>query len=85
MRELALTVCFRMETRLDTEGFNTLYGNLPFQNKIIIKHPDAGGGLAFLWKDEIKLEVIINYIANHVLAWVTEEDGFVWFMTGFYG
>ena len=73
-----------MEIRLDTEGFNALYGNLPFQNKIIIKHSDVGGGLAFLWKDKIKLEVI-NYTIDHVLAWVTEEDGFVWFMTGFYG
>ena len=41
-------------------------------------------GLAFLWKNDIKLEVI-NYTANHVLAKVTEGDGFVWFMTGFYG
>ena len=73
-----------METHLDTEGFNTLYGNLPFQNKIIVKHLDGGGGLAFLWKDDLKLAVV-NYTANHVLARVTEEDGFVWFMTGFYG
>ena len=77
-------VCFLMETRLDMEGFNNLYDNLPFQNKIIFKHPDSGGGLAFLWKDDIRLEVI-NYIANHMLAKVIEEDGFVWFMTGFYG
>ena len=84
VREQAPMVCFLMETRLDTEVFNNLYGDLPFQNKIIVKHPDAGGGLAFLWKNDIKLEVI-NYTANHVLAKVTEEDGFVWFMTGFYG
>ena len=77
-------VRFLMETRLDTEGFNNLYGNLFFQNKIIVKHPDSGGGLAFLWKDGVKLEVI-NYTANHVLAKVIEEDCFVWFMTGFYG
>ena len=77
-------VRFLMETRLDTEGFNNLYGNLFFQNKIIVKHPDCGGGLAFLWKDGVKLEVI-NYTANHVLAKVIEEDCFVWFMTGFYG
>ena len=77
-------VRFLMETRLDTEGFNNLYGNLSFQNKIIVKHPDSGGGLAFLWKDGVNLEVI-NYTANHVLAKVIEEDGFVWFMTGFYG
>jgi len=73
-----------METHLDTKGFNTLYGNLPFQNKIIVKHVDGGGGLAFLWKNDLKLKVI-NYTANHVLARVTEEDVFVWFMTGFYG
>ena len=28
---------------------------------------------------------VVNYTANHVLARVTEVDGFVWFMTGFYG
>ena len=84
VREQAPMVCFLMETRLDIEGFNNLYGDLPFQNKIIVKHSDAGGGLAFLWKNDIKLEVI-NYTANHVLAKVSEEDGFVWFMTGFYG
>ena len=65
-----------MKTCLDTKGFNNLYGNLPFQNKIIVKHLDANGGLAFLWRDDIKLEVV-NYTANHVLAKVTEEDGFV--------
>ena len=37
-------VCFLMETRLDTEGFNNLYGNLPFQNQIIVKHPDLVEG-----------------------------------------
>ena len=84
VREQAPTVCFLMETRLDMEGFNNLYDNLPFQNKIIVKHSDAGGGLAFLWRDDIKLEVL-NYTTNHVLARVTKEDGFVWFMTGFYG
>ena len=68
------TVCFLMETRLDKEGFEN-YGNLLFQNKIIVKHPDSRGGLAFLWKNEVMLEVI-NFIANHVLAKVTEEGGF---------
>lgn len=36
-----------METRLDKEGFNNLYSNLPYQNEVIVKHPDSGGGLAF--------------------------------------
>ena len=84
VKEQVPTVCFLIETRLDTDGFNNLYGNLPFQNKIIVKHLDSGGGLAFLWRDDIKLKVV-NYTTNHILAEVTEEDGFVWFMTGFYG
>ena len=84
MREQVPTVCFLMETRLDKDGFDNLYENLPFQNKIIVKHPNSEGGLAFLWKNEVRLEVI-NITVNHVLAKVTEEDGFVWFLMGFYG
>ena len=84
VREQAPTVCFLMETRLEKDGLENLYSNLPFQNKIIIKHPNAKGGLTFLWKNTSNLE-IINYTTNHVLAVVTEEDGFRWFLTGFYG
>ena len=73
-----------METRLDKDDFENLYGNLPYQNNIIVKHPDSSGGLALLWKNSITLEVI-NYTVNHVLAIVTEEDGFKWFLTCFYG
>ena len=47
------------------------------------KHRNASGGLAFLWKNTINLE-LINYTANHVLVVVTEEDGFRWFLTCFY-
>ena len=28
---------------------------------------------------------LINYSPNHILMKVIEEDGFVWFFTGFYG
>ena len=83
VKEKDLTVCFLMETRLDKEGFENLYSNLLFQNKIIAKHPNASGGLAFLWKNTIKLE-IINYTVNHVMALVMEEAGFKWYLTGFY-
>ena len=50
MRKQVPMVCFLMETRLDMDRFEKLYGNLPFQNKIIVKHPDSSGGLAFLRK-----------------------------------
>ena len=84
VREQAPIVCFLIETRLDKEGFDKLYSNLSYQNKIIVKHPDLGGGLALLWKNGINMEVV-NYTANHVLAKIIEEDKFVWYMTGFYG
>ena len=41
-------------------------------------------GWLFFWKNEVRLEVI-NFTVNHVLAKVTEEDGFVWYLIGFYG
>ena len=77
-------VCFLMETRLDKKGFNKYCKDLPLQNKFIVKKPDGGGGLALLWKREVVVDVIY-YKENHILAKVVEEDGFAWFLTGFYG
>ena len=77
-------VCFLMETRLEKEGLKEWCGDLPFQNKFVVKYPNTGGGLALLWKDCITVDVI-NYTANHILAKVVEEDGSVWFISGFYG
>ena len=53
-------------------------------NKLIVKKPDSGGGLALIWKEEVRLEVI-NCTDNHVLVKVIEDDRFQWFLTGFYG
>ena len=77
-------VCFLMETRLDEDGFNDLYRDLPFKNKLFVKKPNAGGGLALLWKQDIQLD-LINYSEHHILVKVREDDGFEWFLTGFYG
>ena len=66
MREQAPNVCFLMETRLDKEGFDKFYGELPFPNKIIVKKPDSGGGLALIWKNGVKLE-LINYTTISLL------------------
>ena len=83
MREQAPKVCFLTETRLDKEGYKKHCKELPFQNKLIVKKLDSGGGLALLWKSEVKLEVV-NYTDNHILAKVMEKDGFEWYLTGFY-
>lgn len=77
-------VCFLMETRLDKEGFEKLYSNLPFLNRVIMKRSDFGGGLELLLKNDVNLEVI-NFTINHILAKVTEEDDYEWYLTCFYG
>ena len=84
MREQDPKVCFLMKTRLDKGGFKKHCKEVSFQNKLIVKNPNSGGGVALLWKSEVKLEVV-NYTENPILAKVVEEDGFVWHLTGFYG
>ena len=37
-----------------------------------------------MWKNDVHME-LINYIANHILFKVMEEDSFGWFLSGFYG
>ena len=76
-------VCFLMETRLDKDGFKKKCGDLPFPNKFVVKYPNSGGGLVLLWKDSVQLDVV-NFTANHILAKVVDEDGFLWYLTGFY-
>ena len=84
MRDQAPKVCFLMETRLDKEGFDKHCRELPFQNKLIVKKPNTGGGLVLIWKLEVQLDVV-SYTENHILAKVVDEDEFEWYLTGFYG
>ena len=41
----------------------------------------SSGELALLWKEEVTLDVI-NFTDNHKGV---EKDGFMWYLTGFYG
>ena len=74
VEDQAPMVCFLMETRLNKEDLEKFYGDLPFPNKIIIKQPNSGGGLALMWKGVVRIE-LINYTENHILMKVREEDG----------
>ena len=84
LKDQAPTVCFLMETRLNKTGFEKHYREVKFPNKLIVKKHDSGGGLALLWKRDVSMDVI-NFTENHILAKVVEEDGFVWYLTCFYG
>ena len=82
MRDQAPIMCFLMETRLDKNEFNNHCRELPFRNKLNNKY--SRGGLSLVWKLEVHLKVI-NYIENHILTKVVEEDGMEWFLACFYG
>ena len=58
--------------------------NYHFRIKLIVKKPNTGGGLALIWKSKVQLDVV-SYTENHILAKVVDEDGFEWYLTGFYG
>ena len=84
VKDQAPKICFLMETWLDIEGIKYWCRELPYKNKFAVKNPGGGGGLAMLWKEDIRLEVF-KFSANQISAWVTESDGFRWLLTGFYG
>ena len=50
-----------METRLEKEGFEKLYKDLLFQNRIIVKQPVEGGGC-------IVVEIRCEYRPRELLA-----------------
>lgn len=37
-----------------------------------------------MWRDGVQMS-LINFTKNPILVIVMEEDGFVWFLTRFYG
>ena len=84
MKDQALEICFLMETWLDINGIKYWCSELPFKNMFAVKKPGLGGGLAVLWKEDIRLDVF-KFSDNQISAWVTETDGFRWLLTGFYG
>ncbi|KAF5480159.1 hypothetical protein F2P56_000925 [Juglans regia] len=56
---------------------------LKFANCLTVDASGHSGGLALLWKKDVKLEVI-SYSSSHIDAWV-EEDSKQWFLTRIYG
>ena len=77
MKEQGPSICFLMETKLNTEGINFWCKELPYKNKFVIKKLGLGGGLAMMWKEDVSLDVF-KYSDNQISAMVTESDGFWW-------
>lgn len=64
-----------MEKKKDSVGFI---------NGLIFPSSRKSGGLTLLWRKEITVD-IQSYSSRHIDAIVSEEPGFKWWITGFYG
>ncbi|CAM8923717.1 unnamed protein product [Rhodiola kirilowii] len=71
-----------IETKMSTVGWDRVKLNLGFHNCFVVGREGLSGGLAMLWNNEAKLE-IISYSKSHVDAVLQEEDKFR--LTLFYG
>ena len=59
-------------------GFEVSYSvSYRIRISLLLKKWGLCGGLAMLWKEDIRLDVF-KYSDNQISAWVTESDGFRW-------
>ena len=50
----------------------------------VVPHPNQGGGLALLWKEDIVVDVQ-TALDSHIDAVVDQGMDDAWWITGFYG
>ena len=78
-------IVFLMETKLNIRAMKREKEKASFVFGLIVHKVENCGGLAMLWKKEIKLE-IMGYARNFIDAIITDEPSrFKWRITGFYG
>ena len=75
---------FLMETKSNSEVIEQVRRKIQFANKFVVPRPNQGGGLALLWKEEIKVDVQISS-DNHIDVVVDQGMDDAWQITGFYG
>jgi exonuclease III len=78
-------VLFLSETKMDESRIKGLRWKLGLSNMIVKDYSDTrSGGLAIFWRRGINLHVR-GISCLYIDADVTEEDGFLWRLTRFYG
>ena len=77
-------VLFLMETKLDSGEMESIRVLLGFNNMFVIPSHGRSGGLVMLWRQEMGLE-IRNYSRHHIDCGVSDTEGKVWRLIGFYG
>lgn len=77
-------ILFLSETKLDKQRIEGLRWKLGLTNMISKDYEGRSGGLPIFWRKEINLHVC-GISRLYIDAEVTEEDGFLWRLTCFYG
>ena len=73
-----------METKLDAREMESVHILLGYNSLFIVPCHRRSGGLAMLWKMDVKLE-ICNYLSHHIDCGVCDKEGKEWRLTRFYG
>ena len=68
------TLVFLMETNFDVTEMDGIKRKIERQQGLVVPSVRRGGGLALLWKNTIKVDVL-TYSPMHIDAIVTEEQG----------
>lgn len=75
---------FLSETKLKKMSMEKKKVSISYTNGLVIPSHGRNGGLAFLWKKDITVDVQ-SYSDRHIDAIITKDSGFKWRITGFYG
>ena len=84
VREKSPKVLFLMETKQSVEEMRRIQADLPYCCMLAIPREQRRGGLALLWKEDVKLH-IQTYSPNHIDALILNGSDPPWRLTGFYG
>ena len=77
-------VLFQMETRQTVDEMRNIRADLWYDNMLSIPYVRRAGGLAMLWKDEVRLDVQ-TFSLNHIDAHILADQNSPWRLIGFYG
>ena len=78
-------VLFLFETKLDKEEMKRIKVMLNMPNMEVKYCEGRSGGLAFFWKDDVKLTVNPRMLRYNIDVVMSREDSFTWRLTGIYG
>ena len=79
------TLVFLMETKFKVSEMDGIKRKIERQEGLVVPSVNRGGGLALLWKRQVKVDVL-SYSPRHIDVVVFEEQGTrKWRFTGFYG